>query len=421
MTTKHPRKVWVGILLGAWLGLSASDANAQFNPPKRSASYNPYRGASTGGTYIPGLNQTRYSFNIWTGQITTQTPLGGNVYGSWPFVPGQYPITSMVPLGAGSYANVNPFGRHGVSIGFVYSAPLGGSGQSNNGYRSGGAYAYASPNVGRVAPAEPNAAPEKDNNAAGIVLADRQPAPVEQPRNAFNRWANDRNRQGQPDAVQRNDDDLNRNLTQPELKDVISGEALNSILEALIAMPEKLKKTAPVTIEDGTLKRLNFTRGTGSIGVLRDEGAIKWPLALQSLASIAMARQDIETRFADAYKQVADGGRADMAALDDLIKRVDQLKEQVAGDGKALTFSENVAAKRFLSSLEDSILFLKQPDAVEWLPGKCKLKPATVQEMVQIMSDKKIRFAPALIGNDQVNISTHLMLVRLYKQATLNR
>lgn len=416
MTIRHPHKLWVGILVGACISLLAPNANGQFNPPNRGASYNPYRASSSGGTYIPGMNQTRYSFNLLTGQITTQSPLGANVYGSWPFMRGQYPITSMVPVGGGTYANVNPFGRHGISIGFVYSAPLSGS----SGFRSGGAYAYTSPGAGRSV-VEPNVAPEKDNNAAGIVLADRQPAPVAQPRNAFNRWANDRNRQGQPEPLQKKEDDLNRNLTQPELKDVISGEALNSILEALIAMPEKLKKTVPVAIEESTLKRLNFTRGTGSIGVLRDQGVINWPVALQSLVPIAMGRQEIETRFADAYKLVADGGKADMAALDDLTKRVDQLKEQLTGDGKSLTFAENVAAKRFLSSLEDSILFLKQPDAVEWLPGKCRLKPATVQEMVQIMADKKIRFAPALIGNDQVNISTHLMLVRLYRQATLNR
>jgi hypothetical protein len=293
---------------------------------------------------------------------------------------------------------------------------IGGSSNTTpSGYRTGGAYAGStqsrSSNTNAAEKAEP----------IEIVFADRPAPAADEPRNAFNRWQNQRHRQAQQDPIRRNEEELYRNLTQPELKDVISGESLNMILESLIAMPEKFKKTAPIVFEEDTLSRLNFTRGTGSIGLLRDEGRIAWPPALQAREALAPARQEIEKRFAEAYRQVAENGRTDLAALDDLLKHVDQLNNQIAASEKSLTFAENVAASRFLASLEDSIRFLKQPDASEWLPGKCKLKPATVQELVQIMADKRIRFAPALVGNDNVNISTHLMLARLYKQATLNR
>jgi hypothetical protein len=300
----------------------------------------------------------------------------------------------------------------------AYSVPVGGnSNMTASGYRTGGA--YAGPIQSRSTFSNTNSAERSE--PIEIVLADRPARAAEQPRNTFNRWQNHRDRQVQQDPLRRNEEELNRNLTQPELKDVISGESLNVVLEALIAIPEKLKKTAPIVIEEDTLHRLNFTRGSGSIGLLRDEGRIAWPQGLQTLAAIAPAREEIEKRFADAYKQAAEGGRADLAALDDLLNRIIQMNDQIAASEKPLTFAENVAASRFLASLEDSIRFLKQPDASEWLPGKCKLKPATVQELVQIMADKRIRFAPALVGNDNVNISTHLMLVRLYKQAALNR
>ena len=414
MTTQHSFKTWACLSIAGLILAVDSDANAQFRRGN-SSQYNP---ASSGGTYVPGLTN-RYSFAITPrGPLSVNIPLGGNVYASWPFYPGQSVINVMTQ--AGNLHNTSvispaswPRGAGYYPTNIVYSGTI-----SNSGYRTGGA--YASPSSSRSSIDYRTPTPEKAETG-GIVVENPVAAPVDQPRNAFNRWVNQRDRQGQPDIAQRNDEELNRNLTQPELKDVISGDALNVILQSLISMPDKVKKTAPIEFEENTLKQLNFTRGTGSIGLLRFEGRIDWPKAMQVLPAIATARQDIETRFADAYKNVTDQGRVDAIQLDDLLKRVDQLSDQLTANGKALTFAENVAAKRFLSSLEDSIKFLKQPDAADWLPGKSKLMASTVQELVEIMAQKRIRFAPALVGNDQVNISTHLMLVRLHKQAALNR
>ncbi len=418
MNNAHPRTILIPVWVACSLLVAAGQVNAQFGP----GSYNPYNPTSGGGSYVPGVSN-RYVFNIQPqGPISVSVPLGGNVYASWPFYPGQGVITMLSPVAN----NPNAFAMYpgvwprGVPFPtqLVYSGALTNTNTTPSGYRTGGAYASSS--SGRSMIEAPRPA-EKDDNAAGIILAERPAAPVQQPRNAFNRWVKERDRQGQKDQGRFNEEELDRNLTQPELKDVISGHALNVILEALIAMPEKVKKTAPILIEENTLKRLNFTRGAGSIGLLRDEGKIVWPQPLLSLAAIEPLRKEIEARFADAYKQTEERGHADLAALDDLLKLGDQLTNQIETNGKAITFSENVSAKRFLGSLEDSIRFLKQPDAAEWLPGKCKQKPTTVQELVRIMAEKRIRFAPALVGNDNINISTHLMLARLYKQATMNR
>jgi hypothetical protein len=414
------------LLVTASMLLCAAGASAQFG-----RGYDPYNPTSSGGFYVPGTG-TRYVFPVGpprvgqigrltqgSGPISVVLPLGSGVYTQWPLYPGTSPISLISP--AGDYATALYPGAWPRGVPFpttlTNTGSIGSANTTASGYRTGGA--YASPTQSRSM--MPSTTAEK-SAPIEIVLPDRPAAAAaEQPRNAFNKWKNQRDRQAQPDPVRFGEDELNRNLTQPELKDVISGASLNVVLQSLISMGEKLKKTAPIVIEEDTLKRLNFTRGTGSIGVLRDEGRIAWPEALQAMASIAPARQEIETRFAGAYEQVAKAGRSDLATLDDLLKRVDQLVVQIAASEKPLTFAENVAAKRFVASLEDSIRFLKQVDAAEWLPGKCKLKPTTVQELVQIMADKKIQFAPALVGNDNIYISTHLMLVRVHKQATLNR
>lgn len=380
--------------------------------------YDPYNPTSSGGSYIPG---TRYVFPVQPrGPLSVIVPLGANTYAQWPFYPGTSPIMMASPVGTGNNATALYPGAWPRGVPYptalTYSGSISSSNTTGSGYRTGGAYASPTQSRSQMSNSSGN-----QSAPIEVVLPDRAAPAVQQPRNAFNKWKDQRQQQGQPARIARNEDDLARNLTQPELKDVISGEALNVVMESLNATPDKLKKTAPIAIEEGTLKQLNFTRGTGSIGLLRDEGRIAWPEPLLALASIAPARQAIETRFSESYVKAAEGGQADLAVLDDMLKRVDQLSEQIAASEKPLTFAENVQAKRFLASLEDSVRFLKQSDAADWLPGKCKLKPATVQELLQIMNEKRIRFAPALIGNDNVYISTHLMLVRVHKQATLSR
>lgn len=418
MQTFISRSIWASVFAaGAFLG-GGQEVKAQFGP----GNYNPYHPTLGGGSYVPGVSN-RYSFPIQPrGPTSVVIPLGGNTYAQFPFFGGVPQILAMSSAGNNNnaqalYPAAWPRGAP-YPTSLVYSQSIGNATTTSSGYRTGGA--SAGPTQSRSV--DTSSSSIGNNDAPGIELVDRPAARVEQGRNAFNRWANQRDRQqGKPDPNLAKQVDLQRNLAQPELKDVISGESLNVILDALMAMPDRVKKTTPIAMDETTMKRLNFTRGTGSIGLLNDEGRVAWPASLQSFEAIAALRPEIETRFAELYKQVAEGQQVNAAAIDMLIAQVDRVTDQVTANGKAFTFAENVTVKRFLGSLEDSIRFLKQPDAVEWLPGHCKLKPATIQDLIQVMSDKKIRFAPALVGNDQVNISTHLMLARVYRQAMMNR
>ncbi len=236
------------------------------------------------------------------------------------------------------------------------------------------------------------------------------------PRKAFERWAIAANG---VDA-ERKQAELQRSLTNPAPAKIGSGAALNAIVDGLEPLAAKLKAMPPNAIDDHFLTRLNFTRGTGSVGMLRNKGKIEWSALLVNLTpkdESAKLRQQIETRFQDAYNQVAAGRPADADNLKTLAQALEQLGILATARAPTLAFAENVEMKKFLSALEDSVAFLKQADAADWLPGTAKAQANSIQELVLRMLEKKVRFATAAPGQEGANATMHRALTALYKQA----
>jgi hypothetical protein len=239
------------------------------------------------------------------------------------------------------------------------------------------------------------------------------------PRNAFDRWNFDRERQTISSGPQKQME-LQRLLINPSSGDVTSGAALNAIVDGLEPLVDKLKTQPPTAIDHSLLKKMNFTHGAGSVGLLRDQGKIEWPALLLKLSpanEVAKIRTKIETQLREAYRQVSDKGNADPDDLKSLLRSIEALGDIASGQAQSMTFSQNVEVKRYLKSLEDSVAFLKQADAADWLPGKHKVKPESSQDLVRVLIEKKIRFAPAIVGDDAAYNQMHRALVALYMQS----
>jgi hypothetical protein len=248
------------------------------------------------------------------------------------------------------------------------------------------------------------------------------PPKVDNQTKAFDRWVTERQRQGRQNeySKQQKHEELRHSLTNPSGQEITSGLALNTILESLHSMPERLLATTPAPLDENLVKQMNFTRGTGSIGLLRKQGDIDWPALVIKVTpseDAANVRAQVETRFKELFKKVNDGGKAEADEVKSLLKLVDKLSEIAAARASTMTFNENIDVKRFIRSLEDSISFLQQADASDWIPGKQKVKPKTVQELVKIMADKGVRFAPALVGADASYGQMHRILATLHNEA----
>jgi hypothetical protein len=238
------------------------------------------------------------------------------------------------------------------------------------------------------------------------------------PRSAFDRWTFDRARQATSSGPQKQME-MQRLLTNPSPGDVTCGLALNAIVDSLEPLVERMKDLPPTAIDHSLLKKMNFTHGAGSVGLLRHQGKIQWPALLLNLAPVdeaAKIRTKIESQLQEAYRQVSEQGKADPEDLKNLLHSIDKLGDIASGQAQSLTFSQNVEVKRYLKSLEDCVAFLKQSDAGDWLPGKHKVKPDSLQDFVRILIQQKVRFAPAIVGDDAAYAAMHRSLAALYAQ-----
>src|SRR5205823_56652 len=83
---------------------------------------------------------------------------------------------------------------------------------------------------------------------------------------------------------------LDRARRDPPRTEIASGRALNVLLANLSAQMANGQRGPDVPLDDGVLARINVSaKSEGDIGLLRDEGKLRWPASLQG-AAFAEAR-----------------------------------------------------------------------------------------------------------------------------------
>jgi len=239
---------------------------------------------------------------------------------------------------------------------------------------------------------------------------------VEGPKTSFGRWV-----AGRDNANAGNGNNLAAQIAGTTPKDIASGAALNLIVKGLEPFAAKLKSAPPTAVDAVFLRKFNFAHGTATVGLLRPEGKIEWPKLLLNLSpaeECARLRGQIEKQFADLFAQVEAGNEPDADSLKNLGKLIDQLGDMASARAQSMTFAENVEVKQHLKSLGDSVAFLRQPDAGDWLPGRTKVKAASLQDLVLLMQEKGIRFGPAFGGSEGAYTTMHRALAGLYSQVS---
>lgn len=385
----HSRIYILPVVMAAYFTVSA---NAQLY---RSSSYNPYGGNysnTRSGTYYNGGAGISIAPTVQLGpfgpQLNYFTPLG---YVMQPAIVG-------MPTYFGPSVGVNLNGSRFYGYGFLQGSvdsPL-----NSQRYQS-------------------NSSSGSSSGVSSQYVPNRS-TKTEAPKKKYDQFLQEHLQVNPEELKQKlNTANLYHSLTNPSKQEVASGTSMNTVLEALLQMRPQFKEAPQMALDPELLKQLNFTKGsgTGSFGLLRHEGKVPWPQSLLTMApkdDTAKLRADIEKDFLEAYQQISAGmGVAD--TLRQLQRNTDQLSTLVSGNIRNMGLNDYMEAKQFLKSVDDTLTFLKQPDAADWLPGKSNIKPKTLQELVHVMSEKQIRFAPALIGNESAYVVMQRMLTDMYK------
>ncbi len=208
---------------------------------------------------------------------------------------------------------------------------------------------------------------------------------------------------------------LERSRNNPPITEVYSGKALNDILEDLRKLPSKPEAGNLVNIqqlpldEDG-LKHINVTVGGGSIGLLKNDGRLDWPVALSG-PEIKEQRERINSLAQAAVRQAEFNGQVDPGTITQLTNDVASINRQLRTGGGDLPFDLYTGAKTFLNNLDDAIRASRQRDVGNYFTGKFALRAKTVPELVEHMVKQGLRFAPAVPGDEQAYVALHQAVV----------
>jgi hypothetical protein len=190
----------------------------------------------------------------------------------------------------------------------------------------------------------------------------------------------------------------------PPVTDIYSARTLNTLLAQLTSSAGSLPEDLSIEIDDSILQRINLTstRSGAHFGLLRDEGKLSWPSALQDLPSQEEANdlhKQVESLIRQALAQGKDGP-VDAAILAKLRSQVEQLGLLLKRTIRNVSPSSYLAAKRFLSDLEDAVKVLGAADAAQYIRGTYSARGKTVAELLRYMSDNRLKFAAAMSGDE---------------------
>jgi hypothetical protein len=191
-------------------------------------------------------------------------------------------------------------------------------------------------------------------------------------------------------------------------RDVVSGQALNHILVAVVAAEGKGGKGQAAFLPPDLLSEVRFSgSATGDVlNLLRRAGKLEVPVGFD-LPALVDTRSNLEQAFAAAVAPVLAGKTADpakVAALEAAVK-----KARVALDPaiKDMDFEDATAARRFLNQIDSAAAVLKKPSSTPLVDPKWSSEGTNVADLVKFMTKQKLLFGAAQKGTEDAYLALH--------------
>ncbi len=206
---------------------------------------------------------------------------------------------------------------------------------------------------------------------------------------------------------------LTRALNDPPYTEVLSGQALNLILDDLARM-RKVKGAVhgpSADLDEDVLRHTNFTKGPGggNAGLLKNDGHLSWPATLRG-DEYRAERESLSQMLPDAVDRAISNGRVDSGALAQMRRALDRMNQTLADNIRDLPPNQYIEARRYLGYLDDALRVLGRPDAGDYLTFKKELRGRTVGDLVNSMLSKGLSFAPATPGDEAAYMALYRAL-----------
>jgi hypothetical protein len=196
--------------------------------------------------------------------------------------------------------------------------------------------------------------------------------------------------------------ELARARQDPPLSDITSARSLNELQKHLLDEQSKPNpvKAQSAALDDDILKHINVAAPSskgGNVGILRDEGKVVWPAALEA-QDYADLRKQIGATLESVVQGLTRTNKVERGHLADLTKGISDLKEKVKKS--ELSPTDYIEARKFVSQLEDALTALNDPNAGNYFNQQWVAKGRNVADLVDEMGKKGLQFAPAAAGDE---------------------
>jgi hypothetical protein len=198
--------------------------------------------------------------------------------------------------------------------------------------------------------------------------------------------------------------ELDRNLIDPPLTEVWSGNALNSLYTELSEKPG-LSENGSTPIEPEWLQHVNITvTGGGNVGPVKKK-KIFWPVLLRNRL-FKENTEAIDKCFALMQRQLTSEERS-LEALEQLRKCLDDCEQKLnrgirTGDTFRFNSRHAVDARRCLGELQEALAILEKPENAYLFQT---IQARNVAELVRYMKKNGIRFGPATTSDQRFYVA----------------
>jgi hypothetical protein len=214
---------------------------------------------------------------------------------------------------------------------------------------------------------------------------------------------------------------LERVQKMPTNEEVASGKSLNILIKDLEQLAGLPVRNTSVMLDEDVLRSLNVTGqgSSGNIGLLRDNGRFAWPSVFdEENLTGDQQKKDVEVHAKELFQQ-AINAKIDKNALKDIRSSLRGLRGSLRKNFKEVPAQSFLEGLRFLDDFDAAVIALEKGDAVVTLDFQQKFATGgkTVQELVDYMKSKALRFAPANPGDERVYqvlqtaLATHSMVL----------
>jgi hypothetical protein len=188
--------------------------------------------------------------------------------------------------------------------------------------------------------------------------------------------------------------------------EVTNGKAINYLLDDLRKYPSKKVSAETMALEEGVLTRLNVTKNTYGLGVLRDEGKVTWPTALQEMLTTKQ-RKALDEQIQNLVKGAAKD-RLDVNILRDVRNETDKLREDLVKRVNETPTAQYLDAKRFLQEFYEATVALERGEAqIQAKFNRFVEGGRSVQEIADYLIKNGLKIGPATAADEAAYRAFH--------------